>query len=267
MFQRLVSYEGIVDIIAREGERSAPRGEPTTELLNVGISTSSIVLVGRKKLNVRLAILEATMMCGGIFDIEAIRAVAPNANIELYKFQSDYGPRIYEQMIHVDKTLRDDPMSRRAVVYLNNRDTPGYDCACTSSIQFLVRNQLLETIVSMRSWDIVYGFPMDVFAFGFLQQLLAASLNVGVGGLFINAGSLHLYEKTEYLAKEPKLTRMIDINDESLLDIPFEETARLCRYAVQRIVDSGTIGIDSMPFSFKYSSANNVSTIFGFTLH
>jgi thymidylate synthase len=72
-------------------------------------------------------------------------------------------------------------------------------CACT--LQFLLRSGSLDAVVYMRSNDVVWGLPYDVFLFTMLQEMLAVSLGVKVGTYFHTVASLHLYEKHLALAR------------------------------------------------------------------
>jgi thymidylate synthase len=49
----------------------------------------------------------------------------------------------------------------------------------------------------MRSNDIYRGFPADVFAFTFIQELLARALQLEIGTYNHFVGSLHLYDEDE----------------------------------------------------------------------
>ena len=47
----------------------------------------------------------------------------------------------------------------------------------------------------MRSNDLWFGFPFDVFQFTCLQVYLAMKLNIGICSYTHIAGSLHLYKR------------------------------------------------------------------------
>jgi hypothetical protein len=198
-----LTYTELCSLILENGEKVSPRGELTYELRNANLQFESGCFFYRVGLNGALCFAEGVMMCAGLFDLELIRKVAPNANIDLYRHQSDYGPRLLPQFHRVYNELKSDQFTRRAVLYFNNRDTQSHDLACTSSIQFFIRENLyLDSVVTMRSWDAVYGLPMDIVMFGMLQQMFANSLNLYDGNINVNVGSLHIYEKTKHKAYE-----------------------------------------------------------------
>lgn len=111
-----------------------------------------------------------------------------------------YGPKIVDQLGYIVDTLEKDNDSRQAVLNIW-RERPGEskDIPCTTQMQFFIREGDLHLVVTMRSNDIVLGFTYDVFTFSMVAksiQLLLKSrgIEVNLGDLFVNAGSLHLYE-------------------------------------------------------------------------
>lgn len=114
-----------------------------------------------------------------------------------------YGPRLFgsgdkNQIKEVIELLRRKPSTRRAVVQIYDReDARGdyRDVPCTCTMQFLVRYNRLTLITYMRSNDLFWGFPHDVFAFTMIQELVARSLNLELGDYVHMVGSLHLYDR------------------------------------------------------------------------
>lgn len=131
---------------------------------------------------------------------------------------SAYGARIFNSGAVIDvqpsqwslclEELRRDPDSRRAVIHINR---PGdlrraiswgsKDVPCTMSVQFLIRAGRLHMHVLMRSNDVTWGLPYDVFSFtsimeAFLLELQASGVPVtDLGHYHHTVGSLHLYEQ------------------------------------------------------------------------
>lgn len=121
-----------------------------------------------------------------------------------------YGPRLFggetSQMTRLLNTLKarngGNSDTRQAVVQIFRQTDlrPGNgDVPCTTTLQFLPRNGKLDLAVTMRSNDAYIGFPSDVFAFTFIQELVARTLNLELGKYSHFVGSLHLYDK--YAAK------------------------------------------------------------------
>jgi thymidylate synthase len=112
-----------------------------------------------------------------------------------------YGPKITDQWNYIVKTLTEDQDSRQA--YLNIwRERPGEsrDIPCTVGMQFLIRNEKLHMIATMRSNDVVLGLTYDIFTFSMVANAIRLKLKkqgiiVELGDLTVQPGSLHLYER------------------------------------------------------------------------
>lgn len=126
---------------------------------------------------------------------------------------SNYGWCVFSfengnQFHRVENELREKPDSRRAVMIYNrpsmwddyNRDGMS-DFMCTNAVQYFIRDGRLEAHVQMRSNDVVYGFRNDVAWQHHVQKLLAKKLEVQIGDIFWNVGSLHIYERHFHLVK------------------------------------------------------------------
>ncbi len=113
-----------------------------------------------------------------------------------------YGPRLFghhgnNQVEHVLDLLTRNPGSRRAVIQLfdaedirdHHREIP-----CTCTLQFMVRDGLVELATTMRSNDAFKGLPHDVFSFTMIQEIVARILGHEPGVYTHFVGSLHLYD-------------------------------------------------------------------------
>lgn len=107
--------------------------------------------------------------------------------------------------------LKRKPDSRQAIVSLWNCSDLPYaitgtkkDLPCTLSLQFLLRQNTLHLIVTMRSNDVWLGMPYDVFAFTTLQIMVANAIKAIPGTYIHQVGSLHLYARNYYKAKEAR---------------------------------------------------------------
>lgn len=195
------SYNSMVEE-ALSGRMVAPRGLMTFEVVGpMMLHTQANLTVARKRMNSKLAIMEAMMMVSGEFHLDVVQNAAPKSDLSLWKKQSDYGVRIKDQMPHVIQLLRDDRWTRRAIAYFNhNRHFQTDDLACSTALHFMIRNDTLETIMNVRSWDLAYGLPMDIMTHGIVAQLVARCLNVQTGDLYATANSAHVYTDTKGLA-------------------------------------------------------------------
>jgi thymidylate synthase len=135
-----------------------------------------------------------------------------------------YGPRLFNMRESVDQInsvislLRRKPSSRQAVIQLFNAEDilASYnDIPCTCTLQFLIRRGSLNAIVHMRSNDAFVGLPHDVFAFTFIQEILARSLKLNLGYYKHAVGSLHIYDKDK-----DKVARFLKEGYQSRISMP-----------------------------------------------
>lgn len=134
------------------------------------------------------------------------------------KINSNYGWCIFSEENHnqfenVVKELQKNQDSRRAIMIYTrptmhmdyNKDGMS-DFMCTNTVQYLIRNGKLISIVNMRSNDAIYGYKNDYAWQKYVSELLAERLNITVGDIIWNAGSLHVYERHFDIVKETELT-------------------------------------------------------------
>jgi thymidylate synthase len=112
-----------------------------------------------------------------------------------YCIAKKYG---FDQLEFVINELKKNPNSRRAVIHIKEpSDKPSKDVNCTVCLQFFIREGKLYMTTYMRSNDIWFGFPYDVFQFTCLQIYLSMVLEVELGTYTHIVGSLHLYERNK----------------------------------------------------------------------
>lgn len=110
-----------------------------------------------------------------------------------YIIEKKYG---FDQLQQVIELLKKDPNTRRAVLNISDPSInriETHDMQCTIAIQFLIRNNKLETTVYMRSNDVYFGLPYDYIYFMTLATYIAKKLNVEVGRYTHHATSMHMY--------------------------------------------------------------------------
>jgi len=124
---------------------------------------------------------------------------------------SNYGWMIwshdnFEQYANARAELKKNPESRRALMIyqrpsmwaeynLNGRS----DFCCTNAVQYLQRNGALHAVVQMRSNDAIFGYKGDRAWQHHILTELASDLDVPVGSIYWNVGSLHVYARHFYL--------------------------------------------------------------------
>lgn len=105
----------------------------------------------------------------------------------------------FDQWEHVKKLLLENPNTRQAVIHIKEPrdliDNPTKDLNCTIALQFILRNNTLDLITTMRSNDVWLGLPYDLFNFTCMQIQMAMEINANIGRYYHNVGSLHMYER------------------------------------------------------------------------
>ena len=103
------------------------------------------------------------------------------------------------QLEYCKRTLRQDLDSRQAVLTIwQPRPEPSKDIPCTVSMQFLIRDNKIHTIVNMRSSDAYLGLPYDLFVFSCITAKLRDLMGkrgLRLGNLTVFAGSSHIYQR------------------------------------------------------------------------
>lgn len=193
------------------GRHVTVRGQATRELTAVTLifpdPTRPMLPVGvGRGVNARLAALEALQLISGSYHHSLVVAAAPTFEDVLVDLEDPsygaYGPRTVEQVANCVAILRDDPLTRQAVVSIwHEKDlTHEGDRPCTIFLQFLVRPRedtmmSLELHTHMRSQDVWLGTPYDVFMFTQLQHTVARDLGLPIGQYVHHTTSLHIYER------------------------------------------------------------------------
>lgn len=117
------------------------------------------------------------------------------------------------QFDYVVSCLEKDPHTRKAIAFMSGPDDAkeSKDNICTTTLQFLIRNNKLSLITTMRSNDIRYGLTYDLPYFTILQQIIAIKLGVELGAYMHNVGSMHVYDN--YYDQLKKISSSYKTND------------------------------------------------------
>jgi thymidylate synthase len=207
----------------------APRDMEVRELLpaHYTVDMPAYIDLKDRKVNLSFMLAEAAMIISGsnvIDDIEKYMKSYTQFSDDGVFMRGSYGPPFVEQAGYIVDTLERDNDSRQA--YMNIwRERPGVskDIPCTTGMQFLIRGGELHTVVNMRSNDVVLGLTFDIFTFSMMSNAIRLLLSqrgiqVGLGQLTVNCGSLHLYERHYEAAEEwigaeeidPKIKKVVD---------------------------------------------------------
>lgn len=184
--------EILLDVI-ETGTLVESRIGQTIELPNINASWPAGIYYTRPKMNEWIGWTELLQLISGTFSHKTYQLLAPNAQLELFTPDMAYGPRIFDQWDDVVRELRVNRDSRRAIIYVGQYDELISSRPCTVSIQFMIRNNVLSTFVTMRSWDIYKGLPYDVMMFSGIAAITAQLVNAKPGIVSVNAASAHVY--------------------------------------------------------------------------
>ncbi len=219
---------------------AAPRGKPIKELIAPSFTLMNprnrLITSPARSVNYGFAVGELCWYIRGDKDLETMRYYNKRMaqfSDDGYTINSAYGNRIFKtrwtakppmpnsygfsQFDLVVEELKRDPDSRRAVMHINEPgdllravEQGSKDVPCTMSLQLLIRDRKLHMHALMRSNDVVWGMPYDVFSFTCLQELFLYKLQeAGVpvddlGSYHHTAGSLHVYDTHFAMAKVVK---------------------------------------------------------------
>lgn len=186
--------------VLEHGEKRLPRGLETVGLINQCFSFIPGEVFVRPGGNISIGFIELLQFVSGTFSIEPFRVIAPNARLDLFTYQSAYGPRVVEQLPRVIEELINDLDSRRSVMMIAHpTDTPE-TMPCTLSAQFHIEDvegiKSLITTWNMRSSDLVWGLSTDVIQFGGISLMVASCVGVRAVECVVNAGNAHIYTAT-----------------------------------------------------------------------
>ena len=125
------------------------------------------------------------------------------SNTDETKFDYTYSERLYDKWELILKALKNDKHSRQAVMQVFHpedlQNTAGFTrIPCSCQYQYLIRNDQLHCIYTMRSNDYFGHFPIDIWLAAESIQYLVDQLketypDLLTGKLYYQAGSLHAY--------------------------------------------------------------------------
>ncbi len=233
-FEQLIKY----------GAEVSPRGDKSYEILSIAFELTNprarITNLTNRKWSHALAIGEFCWHLRGEKQVDGLAYYAPRwrtfANAHGEVEGSCYGYRIFEELRSefsqwdwATSLLRKDPHSRRAIIDIQGQDLlsnseMSHDVSCATSMQFFIRNEKLHASVNMRSNDVYWGLPYDIYLFTMLQELMSEQLQIELGTYYHHVGSLHFYDR--HIKKihkilhsdHQKILPMAEMNNSDLLN-------------------------------------------------
>lgn len=199
-------YVAIVRAVRDHGAKVSPRGQATREFQNALIIVNNPydtlpTGVGRGIVP-GIAAVESAQLLAGESRADLVMRVGPTfANYveDNGEFWGAYGRRTNGQFAKVIERLKTDPSSRQARVTIwdpkLDLEDGRKDFPCTTSYEFMIRDDRLHMTVYMRSNDVLLGLGYDGFQHSRVQIAVASALGCELGEYRHCATSLHIYER------------------------------------------------------------------------
>jgi len=182
----------------------APRGLKTKEIICPQILIKNprnrLAYHKDRKFSLKYALVESLLLIGKTNELKYFEKFNKN----MINFSDDgkilygsYGYRIADFILQIINKITKDESSRQIVIpILKIEDVikDVKDIPCTINMQIIIRDNKLNMITNMRSNDIIWGLPYDVFMFTILQEVIANTLGYELGWYLHRPVSLHLYE-------------------------------------------------------------------------
>lgn len=117
-------------------------------------------------------------------------------------FNTFYGPRILQQLPHVEKELRNHPDTRRAVISILDKDDvllldkdESLEFPCCDSATFSIREGKLNVHLHMRSQNMGQVLKLDMYLWGRFTCEFAEKLGLPLGKFTSSVVSAHIFKK------------------------------------------------------------------------
>lgn len=223
------AYPHLAQAILGYGNEVSPRGYKTRELLDwsfvIEDPTDALITGVGRKLSLPFAAVEAAQLITGTSYPDLLTRINPTMERFLTtghgpsKYQHGaYGPRVRKFLPEVAMKLKSDADSRQALVNIWQADKDYVDepdIPCTLTLHFMLRDDQLRLMTTMRSNDIWWGASYDIFQFTQVQLTMAHVLGVEPGPYHHRANSLHAYERDF-----PAIENLHEPNSEKLKNHP-----------------------------------------------
>ena len=145
-------------------------------------------------------------------DREPPQAWKYSAN-EYGEINSNYGRLIYSDKYYqqygmaIDELVRNPDSRRASMIYQRPSIWVEYDedgkndFICTNAVSYYIRDNHLQSVVQMRSNDVVFGYKNDYAWQRYVMNMVANEVDCEVGSLIWQVQNLHVYERHFDLVK------------------------------------------------------------------
>jgi thymidylate synthase len=225
--------EIIKTILTKPDYVARPRGMDIKEIIAPKVVLTNprncLTTIKDRKLSYPFSVVEKFEYLYGKHDPQ--RLIAYNKQFDSFsnkygRFDGSYSERINYWFEHIYRLLITDPDTRQAVITIYGPQDrhESKDIPCTLSQQYIIRDNKLHLITTMRSNDMLWGFPYDVNGFCFLQEVMASWLRIEMGTYTHTAGSIHVYTSDpERITDTMNCSETITVAN-PVFDLTYEET-------------------------------------------
>ena len=141
-------------------------------------------------------------------DPEAIFYTTHAVRVSRVGLVTSIDDKYYRQYDNVVVELLNNPDSRRASmvyqrpsIWVEYNQNGKNDFICTNAVTYYIRNDELQSVVQMRSNDVVFGYKNDYAWQQYVLKQLAADLDIEPGYIIWQVQNLHVYERHFHLVK------------------------------------------------------------------
>ena len=215
-------YHIVGQDLLNNGSIVNPRGmicrELITPVIQINNPRSRLAFLPERKFNVLYALVESMMLFRQNNKVKMFTEL----NKRMSDFSDDgetlhgaYGHRVSGHIRNIIDKLDSDKDTRQAVltIYCNDNSVKTKDTPCTLNLHFMIRDDNVNMITYMRSNDIIWGTPYDIFMFTTLQQVIANTFGIDVGWYRHICSSLHVYEQHFEMLDHMKNSQPIAVDD------------------------------------------------------
>lgn len=121
-----------------------------------------------------------------------------NSNYGWCIFHKDNGSqydKVKEELLRSPHSRRATMIYTRPSIHTEYNSNGMSDFICTNTVSYVIRDNKLHVIVSMRSNDAWAGYRNDRAWARYVQEKLAKDLEIDLGNIYWQTSSLHLYER------------------------------------------------------------------------
>lgn len=197
------------EVGSRDGDSRSRIMEIIHEQITLGRPEQREILTPGRGANLYAQMAETMWVLSGRNDVAWLERYLPRAadfSDDGDLWRGGYGPRLrhwgpdgLDQIQNAINLLREDPLTRRAVIQIYNPSLdsmPGKDIPCNNWIHFLSRNGKLYTHVAIRSNDLIWGWSgINAFEWSVLAEIVAGELGIWLGPITFSISSLHCYDR------------------------------------------------------------------------